>query len=102
MKQDCADGDAVHQAVQCVVSALPQFDAVLADCGERGRGVGSSGDIVKSDDADITRHLISKLAALCERGAGECVLTADYGGHAHVKKTRQMLLHTFRQIVGTP
>ena len=59
MEKNRADGDSVHQAVQRVVTALSQLDAVLTHSSERGRGLWADGDIVKSDDADIARHLIS-------------------------------------------
>ena len=45
--------------------------------------------------------LISELLTLGERGAGKGILTAYYGGHAHVEETGEVFLHAFGQVVRT-
>ena len=54
---------------------------------KRRIGIGGHGDIVKSNDADISRNTVAKLFALGYGGAGECVLAADNGRHAHIKES---------------
>lgn len=95
MKQHCAYGYSVHQAVQRVIPAFSKLDPVLADRGQRRRRVRTDRNVIKSNDADITGDLISKLLALGDCGAGKGILTADHGGHSRFKKTWKVLFHTF-------
>ena len=101
MQQQGPDRNAVQQAFQGVVAAFAEQKAVLADCGQRRRGVGADRKVIEADDADIFRNPEVHLLALDHCRVCDLVVAADDGGHLLlVQKAGQIFFHAVGDIVG--
>lgn len=95
MEQQGADRCLPHLAGQGVEGAFAQLCPVLADRGQRRHGVLAQGQVVKADDAQLSRNGDIQLGAVDQQHMRQNVVGADNRRAAPVQKPGQMLLQTF-------
>lgn len=97
MEQQGADGHPGQQAGKSVKAAFAQLGAVLADGGQRWHGVGTQGQVVKADDAQILGDADAQFQAVEHHRMGQQVMAAQNGRYILLEQGRQMLLQAFRE-----
>lgn len=95
MEQQGADGHPGQQAGKSVKAAFAQLGAVLADGGQRWHGVGTQGQVVKADDAQILGDADAQFQAVEHHSMGQQVMAAQNGRYILLEQGRQVLLQTF-------
>src|SRR5690606_25969352 len=58
-------------------AAPAELTEVLTDCRERRREVGSCGDVIKTDQADVARHLPPRFSQAAQEPEGHLIVTDE-------------------------